>query len=94
MYLLLAYLMVAGSNDSEIIDGGSCQIQCIVSTFAIRDRGIQEKISGKCVTWLNFELDTSHIEVRSFTVSVDMLSRTSFRRKKKCRVDLDLIYTS
>ena len=41
MYLLLAFLMVAGNNELEIAEGGSYgQIQCTVSAFLIMDRGI------------------------------------------------------
>ena len=45
MYILLAYLMVAGNNELEIAEGESYgQIQCTVSAFLIMDRGILDKI--------------------------------------------------
>ena len=45
MYLLLAYLMVAGNNELEIAEGGSYgRIQCTVSPFLIMGRGILDKI--------------------------------------------------
>jgi hypothetical protein len=45
MYLLLAFLMVAGNSELKIAEGVSYgQIQCTVSAFRIMGRGILDKI--------------------------------------------------